>query len=200
MSDYFLLLGEPRRPWLDSELLKQKFLTLSADAHPDRVHSAAPSEKDAAQQRYTALNAAYNCLKDPKDRLRHLLELESGAKPKDIQTIPSDLMDFFMEVSQLCRQTDSFLVEKNASASPLIQVQMFERSQDWTEKLMALQKALNSRREQLVSELKILDAGWKVAERQDDAVLQRLEAIYRLFSYYARWGGQLQERIVQLAF
>jgi hypothetical protein len=77
---------------------------------------------------------------------------------------------------------------------------MFERSQDWTEKLMALQKALNSRREQLVSELKILDAGWKVAERQDDAVLQRLEAIYRLFSYYARWGGQLQERIVQLAF
>ena len=200
VTDYFALLAEPRRPWLDSDSLKQKFLALSADAHPDRVHNANASEKEAAQQRYTALNTAYGCLREPKDRLRHLLELEMGEKPKDIQSIPSDLMDFFMEVSQICRQTDSFLAEKNASASPLLQVQMFERSQEWTEKLMALQKALNSRREQLESELKILDAGWKVAERQDAAVLQRLEVIYRLFSYYARWDGQIQERIVQLAF
>jgi hypothetical protein len=132
--------------------------------------------------------------------LRHLLELESGAKPADIQRIPADLMDLFMEVSQLCRQVDSFLAEKNAAASPLIQVQMFERSQEWTENLMALQKRLNVRREQLDSELKMLDGGWKIAERHDAAVLHRLEDIYRLFSYYARWGGQLQERIAQLAF
>jgi DnaJ-domain-containing protein 1 len=200
MSDYFLLLNEPRRPWLDGDSLRQKFLALSAEVHPDRVHNAAAAEKDAAQQRYTTLNAAYNCLRDHKDRLRHLLELELGEKPKDIQNIPPDLMDFFMEVSQLCRQTDSFLAEKNASTSPLIQVQMFERSQEWTEKLMTLQKTLNSRRDQLESELKMLDAGWNTAERQDAAVLQRLEGMYRLFSYYARWGAQLQERIVQLAF
>lgn len=200
MTDYFALLAEPRRPWLDPDSLKQKFLALSSGAHPDRVHNATATEKEAAQQRYTTLNTAYACLREPKDRLRHLLELEFGEKPKDIQSIPSDLMDFFMEVSYLCRQTDSFLSEKNASASPLIQVQMFERSQERTEKLMELQRVLNSRRDRLESELKMLDAGWNVAERQEVAVLQRLEGIYRLFSYYARWGGQLQERIVQLAF
>ena len=40
MTDYFALLNEPRRPWLDADLLKQTFLTLSAGAHPDKIHSA----------------------------------------------------------------------------------------------------------------------------------------------------------------
>ena len=204
MADYFALLTAPRRPWLDLEALKQKFLTLSAEVHPDRVHGALPAEKDAAQQRYTSLNAAYNCLRDPKERLRHLLELSLGAKPKDIQSIPPDLMDLFLEVSRLCRQTDTFLIEKRAAVSPLVQVQMFESSQDWTEKLMALQKRLNSRLEALETELKAIDAGWTAVETSESAArsatLHRLEEMYRLFSYFARWGGQLQERIVQLAF
>ncbi len=204
MTDYFALLNEPRRPWLDPDSLKQKFLSLSAEVHPDRVHNAEPAEKDATQQRYTELNAAYNCLREPKERLRYLLELTCGAKPKDLQRIPDELMDLFLEVSQLCRQTDAFLAEKGSAASPLIQVQMFERSQDWTEQLMSLQRRLNPRREELESELKTIDAGWDAVENPEapgrTALLQRLEELYRLFSYYARWGAQLQERIVQLAF
>ena len=35
MTDYFNLLSEPRRPWLNPEALKQKFLNLSAEVHPD---------------------------------------------------------------------------------------------------------------------------------------------------------------------
>lgn len=204
MTDFFALFDEPRRPWLDAEALKKKFLALSAEVHPDRVHNASASEKEKAQLRYTTLNTAYNCLRDPKDRLRHLLELELGAKPKDIQSIPQDLMDLCLEVSQLCRQTDTFLAEKHAATSPLVHVQIFERSQDWTEKLMVLQKRLNSRREDLEAELKGIDAGWVNIQGPRaparSTTLQRLEQMYRLFSYFARWGGQLQERIVQLAF
>src|SRR5438132_9046006 len=51
MIDYFALLHEPRRPWLDPDLLKQKFISLSAEVHPDRVHLAGEAEKHAAQQR-----------------------------------------------------------------------------------------------------------------------------------------------------
>jgi curved DNA-binding protein CbpA len=204
MTDHFSILNEPRRPWLDADSLKQKFLVLSTEVHPDRVHSASPAEKEAAQQRYTALNTAYNTLREPKERLRHLLELELGAKPKDIQSIPADLMDLFLEVSQLCRQTDSFLAEKRSATSPLVQVQMFERGQDWTEQLMALQTRLNSLCEGLESELKTIDADWTAVEKPAAvarrATLHRLEEMYRLFSYYARWGSQIQERIVQLAF
>ena len=82
MIDYFTLLNEPRRPWLDAELLKQKFLALSATVHPDRVHNLGEAERAAAQERYTELNTAYNCLREPKERLQHLLQLELGALPR----------------------------------------------------------------------------------------------------------------------
>src|SRR5438034_1253303 len=103
MIDYFALLTEPRRPWIDPDSLKQKFLVLSSDVHPDRVHNASEAEKCLAQERYTNLNTAYNCLREPKSRLQHLLELELGAKPANLQSIPPDLMDVFLEVSQACR-------------------------------------------------------------------------------------------------
>src|SRR5213593_156293 len=121
MTDYFALLAEPRRPWFDPCSLKQKFLTLSAQVHPDRVHNASDAAKHSAQDRYTELNAAYNCLRDPKERLLHLLELERGEKPKQIENIPPDLMNVFLDISQLCREADAFLTEKAGVTSPLLQ-------------------------------------------------------------------------------
>src|SRR5947209_7004515 len=141
--DCFALLNEPRRPWLDSDQLKQRFLALSSEVHPDRVHNAPAAERQAADRRYSELNAAYNCLREPKDRLRHLLELERGAKPEDIERIPPGLMDEFFAVGKLCRDTDAFLAEKAAVTSPMLKVQIFERAQEWTEKLMALQRNVN---------------------------------------------------------
>src|SRR5450755_1602076 len=160
MTDNFALLNEPRRPWLDADLIKQKFLALASDAHPDRVHNASESEKAEVTQRYTQLNAAFNCLAEPKLRLLHLLELELGAKPKDIQQIPTTLADLFAEVANSCRSADGFLAEKSKTTSPLVQVQLFERGQDWVEKLDGLQRELNELREQLTDKLKSLDAQW----------------------------------------
>jgi len=204
VRDCFALLDEPRRPWLDPDLLKQKFLCLSAQFHPDRVHRASDEEKRGAQLRYAELNAAYNCLREPKERLGHLLELERGAKPKEIQDIPPGLMDRFLEVSQLCRQADEVLAEKGRVTSPLLKVEMFERAQEWSEKLAATQRQIHSLREGLITELRELDARWLVVgdsalEARED-LLQRLEELHRLFSYFTRWGGQIQERIVQMAF
>src|SRR5882724_9760255 len=163
MPDHFALLGEPRRPWLDAGALKQKFLTLSANAHPDKIHSASDMEKSAAAKSFAELNAAYTCLADPKTRLLHLLELELGAKPKDIQQIPTALADLFAEVANSCRSADGFLAEKSKATSPLVQVQLFERGQEWVEKLNGLQRKLNELREKLNVELKSLDAQWIAA-------------------------------------
>ena len=201
MPDYFALLNEPRRPWLDTDLLRQHFLAQSAGAHPDKIHSASDAEKSAAAKQFAELNSAYNCLVEPKTRLLHLLELELGAKPKDIQSIPTALADLFAEVANTCRSTDTFLAEKAKATSPLLQVQLFERGQDWVEKLQALQRTLNDLREKLISELKSLDQQWMTAgpsARPD--ILTKLEELYRLFGYFNRWSNQIQERIVQLAF
>jgi DnaJ-domain-containing protein 1 len=200
MTDYFVLLNEPRRPWLDPDSLKQKFLALAAGIHPDRIHNADDLEKAAANRRYAELNAAYHCLVEPKLRLRHLLELELGAKPNDVQQIPATLADLFAEVATTCRNADTFLAEKAQATSPLLQVQLFERAQEWIERLNDLQKKLNELREKLMGELKSLDERWIAAEAASRGeILPKLEELYRLFGYFNRWHSQIQERAVRLS-
>src|SRR6266496_3437326 len=116
MNDCFALLEEPRRPWLDLEALKAKFLGLASGVHPDHFHNAS----DAAElaRRYAELNGAYQCLREPKDRLAHLLELERGCKPGGVERVPAEVMDLFMRVGELCRGTDAFQAERAGIHSP----------------------------------------------------------------------------------
>ena len=201
MPDFFALLDETRRPWLDPDLLKQKFHGLSGTLHPDKIPTANEAEKALAAKHFAELNAAYHCLSDPKTRLLHLLELERGAKPKDIQQIPTNLADLFAEVATVCRSADGFLAEKEKVTSPLLLVQFFERGQDWIEKLNGLQRKLNELRELLLGELKTLDAAWIAARTEmRPEILPKLEELYRLFGYFNRWNNQLQERVVRLSF
>jgi len=199
MTDYFVLLNEPRRPWLEPEALKAKFLKLAAETHPDKRRSTNEAEKNSANRCYAELNTAFQCLSEPKSRLRHLLELELGARPEDVQQIPNTLADLFAGVATACRNADAFLAEKGKATSPLLQVRLLERGQDRVEKLNDLQKKLGGLYEKLVGELKSLDGKWttaEVASRRE--LLPELEDFYRLFSYFSRWHSQIQERIVQL--
>jgi DnaJ-domain-containing protein 1 len=203
MIDYFVLLGEERRPYLDPDLVRKKFLALSGEAHPDRVHGSSTETKNRAQERYAEVNQAYNHLRHPKERLQHLLELETGAKPEQIQRIPAHLMEFFVQVGQLFKQTDAFLAEKSRTTSPLLQVQLFETGQAWVEKLNLLQQQLKVRQQGLLEELRTLDVQW-IAQKESDRpsrvdMLGRLEESYQLFSYYTKWESQIQGRIVQLS-
>ena len=45
MPDYFALLNEPRRPWLDADLLKQKFLALAPTLIPTAFTTPAKRKK-----------------------------------------------------------------------------------------------------------------------------------------------------------
>jgi DnaJ-domain-containing protein 1 len=203
MGDHFALLGEPRRPWLDQEALKQKFLSASASVHPDRIHNASPAEKQSANQHFAELNMAFNCLREPKDRLRHLLELETGAKPKDLQDIPPDLAELFLEVAQLRQDAKRFVVERAKADSPLLRVQFFERAQEWIESLNNMQGRLKAQEEDLLTSLLGVDRQWQqmghgLAQRRE--LLGKIENIYRLLSFNTRWSLQLQETIVHLMF
>jgi curved DNA-binding protein CbpA len=206
MTDNFALLDEPRRPWIDPEALKQKFLALSAQVHPDRVHNAPTVERQAADRRYSELNGAYNCLREPKERLRHLLELEQGTKPADIQNVPTETMDLFFETGRLCKEADAFLGEKARAASPILKAQLFERSHECLGKLLAMQQKINARRDELLAELKTMNPAWESttnepAQREPVPLpLGRLEEIYRLLGYFGRWRDQIQERSVRLSF
>ena len=204
MTDNFALLAERRRPWLDADALKPKFLALAATVHPDRQHNATADEKKSANERYAELNAAYICLSNTKERLAHLLQLELGTKPDDVQKIPSVAMDVFMEVGTVLRDVDVFLAQKAQITSPVIKVQMFEKAMEWTERLNQLQRRLNTTVDDLANDLRAMNAAWDTAPA-DRAVrtsllpLTRLEEIYRAVSFLSRWTDQVQQRIVFLS-
>ena len=160
--DHFALLQEPRRPGLIPIRSKPVFCGWPPRFHPDK--STRPRrEKAAANDRYAELNSAYHCLLEPKERLRHLLELESGAPPKDVQSLPPGTMDLLVEIGQICRETDLFLAARSKTASPLLKVRMFETGMAWTGKLNQLRQRIDLRREELLAELKSMNAAWNAA-------------------------------------
>lgn len=204
MADYFALLNEPRRPWIDPEVLKAKFVALSAEVHPDRTHNHPQGEREAANQHYAELNAAYHCLREPKERLAHLLELERRSKPEVVQKIPAGTADLFMEVSRVCREADALVDEKAKLTSPVLKAQWFAKGIAATDRLKSLQERLNTRRDALAAQLMNLNLAWESAPavgsptRAHMLPCGRLEEIYRDFSYLTRWTQQIQERVVQL--
>jgi DnaJ-domain-containing protein 1 len=206
MLDYFDLLRTPRQPWLDLDLLKQKFFTLSAPLHPDRAHNASAEEKAAATQRFSEMNVAWLCLRDPKERLAHLLELENGARPADTQAVPTPAMEYFIAVARLGREADALLAAKAKSASPLLQMETFAQRMQLTERLQELQQRLNGHRDSLLADLRRMNAAWETApppgspSRSAALPLRELEDAYRFFSYVGRWTGQIQERVAKLSF
>jgi hypothetical protein len=204
MTDYFELLGAPRRPWLDPDPLQKAFLDSSARVHPDRVHGAAEPDRREAHERYTLLNTAYQCLRDPKSRLLHLLTLEQGKPPPEVMSIPHETTDLFLEVGARCREADQFLSERAQVASPLLKVAWFERGQDRLEILRASQEKVGRWREELLDSIRSMNPAWESAppagqpDRARLLPLQRLEQVYRLLSYADRWSAQLQERAFQM--
>ena len=206
MTDHFRLLDQPRQPWLDAEALKTRFLTLSGAVHPDRFHNTPAAERAPAAERYLAINTAHQCLRETKPRLQHLLELELGAKPAQLQQILPETMDLFLEVGQLCREVDAFLAAKSQTVAPMLRVKSFAAGLDWLDRVNAVQQKINPRRAALETELQSLNPAWQSAPPPESAAarraalpLRRLEEIYRLVSYYDRWSAQLQERAVQLS-
>ncbi len=205
MTDYFVLLEELRRPWLDVEILKSRFLAKSGEVHPDRFHQAEAAERNAATQRYAELNAAYNCLREPRDRLQHLLLLECGAKPASVDSVANESMELFMKAGTVFREIDALLVERSKVTSPMLKVQLLARGMEWTDRLNDFQRELNSRRERVDEHLRQMNAQWESAppvgssDRAAVLPLVELELAYRTLSYLSRWSVQLQERVVQLA-
>jgi len=90
MTDYFALLGQPRKPWLDPEQLKQKYHELARQSHPDKN-----------------VNEAYRVLADPKSRLQHLLALEGVALAASSNEIPEELTDLFMAIAPALNKIDN---------------------------------------------------------------------------------------------
>ena len=195
-EDFFALLGEERRPWLDPERIKDTFHRLSRTVHPDQQNGS-PMEAGVADTDFARLNQAQTALRDPKARLRHLLEIEypqirlSG--PADV---PATLADLFAPVHGLLQEIDAFLARKAGAPSSLAKALLARDEFALCEKVEARLAALGSLHAAALEELRTFDAQW--SPRPTDASA-RLHDFYQRFAYLTRWTDQLRERLFQFA-
>ena len=192
MTDLFALLGEPRRPALDPVRIKETFHRLSRTEHPDQQASpSATTEADFAQ-----LNLAQTTLRDPKTRLRHLLELEfPSLRLTGPSTVPPTLADLFAPTHALLRETDALLSRKTAAPSALSRALLAR--EEWTlrERAETTLANVESLHASALADLQAFDAAWDACPPDAAA---RLHDLYQRFSYLGRWAEQLRERLFVL--
>jgi curved DNA-binding protein CbpA len=98
VTDYFALLDQPQRPWIDLEELEEKYHKLARVTHPDQPHEQAGN--------FAEVNKGYRVLRDPKLRLEHLLALEGEAISSGTSDIPADLAELFMQIARAIKTGD----------------------------------------------------------------------------------------------
>jgi DnaJ-domain-containing protein 1 len=202
VTDYFTLLRQPRAPWLELSALERAYLDASKAAHPDRVHGQSVQTREAAHARAVDVNQAHLCLREPRTRLRHFLELERASRIADLQEIPDDLMQLFTEVGGFLKAADQLASTLEGVTSPLLKAAEFAKGQELQDAMQDCQRRIGERTEALEEQVKILDADWRGLAARDtvgrETLLSRLETIYRLLSFYERWKAQLQARTLKL--
>ncbi len=82
-EDCFALFGLAPAFGLDMAALADRYRALAGAVHPDRFVGAPVREQRLAQQRTADLNDAWQTLKDPVRRARHLLALQGHELPEE---------------------------------------------------------------------------------------------------------------------
>lgn len=188
MTDCFALLGEPRRPWLDPESLKEKFHKLSATHHPDVAREPGVD--------FSAINAAYQTLQDPKARLRHLLELEFPDAFTRPLRIPPGIADLFETISRGRGGVASFLEKRAALQSPLEIALLTPEKIELIGAMERLLEILTREEAKIFAQLKAADTAW---ERDKAGSLEALLEIYQGLSYAGKWLAQVRGDLARLA-
>jgi curved DNA-binding protein CbpA len=186
-TDHFSILDQPRRPWLEADVLKDRFHRASAEWHPD------VTGRD--DSRFAAANAAYNILRDPVARLRHLLELEVPEQLGKPQPIPPDCADLFMRLADLRQALAVFHKKEHAAAPGLARALLAEDRQKLLSRVVALQTEIAAAESSAQEDLRAVDAVWSPAAV--DAV-ERLSALQQRFAYLSKWRAQVGESLFQL--
>ena len=188
MVDCFDVLGLPKQAALDEDELHRAYSARSKKAHPDHGGS-----DDASAE----LNAAYETLRAPERRLKHLLELSAGDAAKAWRTIPLDeeLMAVFGGVGKALEESAKFLERKSKAQTALAkallaneEMNQREALEQWGVRIEELRVAMEAGLPALNELLRQPDAGaWK-----------QLAITQAKFAYLGKWQAQVRERLLGL--
>jgi curved DNA-binding protein CbpA len=176
-GDAFALFDFERRPLIDEGTLKERYLRLAANRHPD-----APGGDD---EDFHLLQEAYRVLREPATRLRHLIDLEfPNHVPASGHAPHAELFLRAGSAVQVARAVSQrFEKASSALARALLSPEIAEALRQIREACEAVRKA----DDELADELKALDARWP------DVSPDELSALASSFKFLARWQAQLSE-------
>ena len=175
--DAFSLFGIERRPLIGEAALKEKYLRLATDRHPD---ASGGDEED-----FHRLQEAYQMLREPAARLRHLLELEFPDHRKNGGQAPhAELFVRAGSAVQAARAVSQRLESaSSALARALLSPEIAAALRQIREAFAAVQKA----DAELAEQLEDLDMRWP------DISPEELSGLASSFRFLARWKSQLSE-------
>ena len=176
MSDYFAVLGLPRRPLINIEDLKSAYHRHSVKWHPDSSSGDAEEFRKGSE--------AYETLLSPAWRLKHL---QSLCWPEYQSAAPSLFPDAFMQVASALQKAQEFRKRKEGAQSALAKALLAREAKDIHQRLVSARDAVRQVRMQLEDELTSCDRKWPDVSASD---LARLSAGFRFVS---RWLSELEE-------
>jgi hypothetical protein len=187
VPNHFAVLELPARPWLELELAKAAFHRLGAARHPDAPGGSADA--------FAAVNAAWQILRDPARRLRHLLELLGAETAASTPQIPPALADLFMEMAPLPRKADDFRRRLAAADGALAKALLAAERHTLQHDLQHTLARLDALARESLAEIRAIDAVW---EQRDAAALAGLSAAQQTLAFTSKWSDQLREALFQL--
>ena len=100
-SSHFELFGLPAAFSIDEAMLDKAYREIQSQVHPDRFAHAGDAERRASLQWTTRVNEAFQVLKNPVKRARHLLELQGVDVAFETNTaMPPDFLMQQMELRE----------------------------------------------------------------------------------------------------
>jgi DnaJ-domain-containing protein 1 len=190
MTDYFALLDEPRRPWIEPDELKQKYHRLTLATHPDTQAESTPSDA------FAELSKGYRTLADSRQRLLHLLMLEGRAPAAAAQAVPNDLAALFLKVGLLNQEIDLVSRKLTEATSSLGKSILTGELQEVQTRAKYQLDRLRGIYDEQLERLRNLNDKWTSDRAR---TLTQVAEVYGRITYLSRWIDQLGEKRVQLS-
>jgi curved DNA-binding protein CbpA len=186
--DCFAVLGLGRAAALDEQTLQRAYSERSRAAHPDHGGSEALAYR---------VNAAYETLRHPHNRLKHLVELGAPEEARKWRTVALDetMMALFSEIGTVMELTGKFIERKTKASSALAKALLAPEEMRHRESLERVAIEIQDRMNRMEDQLPSLDAA--LANHQSEAWKQVAEMQAR-FAYLAKWQAQIRERLLAL--
>ncbi|MBI5755595.1 MAG: Fe-S protein assembly co-chaperone HscB [Nitrospirae bacterium] len=189
--DYFAMLEVEKRPVVDTARLKDNFLKMSETVHPDRYYNSSPEVQELALKCSSLLNKAYSTLKDPKERIKYLISLETDKEAPVSSRASTETMEFFIEASDVCSEVDAFIKKKGGDESLL---------RDYQKNLHRLKKETQDRWKGMTNEIETVDKEWATVSGENrKPLLRRLLVLSHELSYLSKLHSLIDELIVGIS-